>query len=56
VSVSDVLGEAFDRYMRIAGVGAHSITTPFIALVGAVLYFRLARLSVGVDPAPAPAR
>lgn len=55
MSVSDVLGEAFDRYRRIAGVGAHSITTPFIALVGAVLYFRLARLSVGVDPAPAPA-
>ena len=39
----------------IGGVVAHSITTPFIALVGAVLYFRLARLSVGVDPAPAPA-
>jgi hypothetical protein len=55
VSVSDVLGEAFDRYRRIASVEAHSITTPFIALVGAVPYFRLARLSVGVDPAPAPA-
>jgi hypothetical protein len=39
----------------IGGVVAHSITAPFIALVGAVLYFRLARLSVGVDPAPAPA-
>ena len=36
----------------IGGVVAHSITTPFIALVGAVLYFRLARLSAGVDPAP----
>jgi hypothetical protein len=55
VSVSDVLGEAFDLYRRIGGVVAHSITTPFIALVGAVLYFRLARLSVGVDPAPATA-
>ena len=40
----------------VGGVVAHSITTPFIALVGAVLYFRLARLSAGVDPAPpAPA-
>lgn len=39
----------------IGGVVAHSITTPFIAAVGAVLYFRLARLSVGVDPAPATA-
>jgi hypothetical protein len=39
----------------IGGIVAHSITAPFIALVGAVLYFRLARLSVGVDPAPAPA-
>jgi hypothetical protein len=40
----------------IGGVVAHSITTPFIALVGAVLYFRLARLSAGVDPAaPVPA-
>ena len=39
----------------IGGLVAHSITTPFIALVGAVLYFRLARLSAGVDPAaPAP--
>ena len=36
----------------IGGIVAHSITTPFIALVGAVLYFRLARLSAGVDPAP----
>ena len=36
----------------VGGVVAHSITTPFIALVGAVLYFRLARLSAGVDPAP----
>jgi hypothetical protein len=36
----------------IGGVVAHSITTPFIALVGAVMYFRLARLSVGVEPAP----
>lgn len=40
----------------IGGAVAHSIATPFIALVGAVLYFRLARLSAGVDPAPpAPA-
>ena len=38
----------------VGGVVAHSITTPFIAAVGAVLYFRLARLSVGVDPTPAP--
>lgn len=36
----------------IGGVVAHSVTAPFIALVGAVLYFRLARLSAGVDPAP----
>ena len=36
----------------IGGIVAHSITTPFIAAVGAVLYFRLARLSVGVEPAP----
>jgi hypothetical protein len=35
----------------IGGIVAHSITTPFIAAVGAVLYFRLARLSVGVAPA-----
>ncbi len=35
----------------IGGIVAHSITTPFIAAVGAVLYFRLARLSVGVEPA-----
>jgi hypothetical protein len=40
----------------IGGVVAHSITTPFIAAVGTVLYFRLARLSVGVDPAPATAQ
>jgi hypothetical protein len=40
----------------IGGVVAHSITTPFLAAVGAVLYFRLARLSVGVDPAPAAAQ
>ena len=40
----------------VGGVVAHSITTPFIAAVGAVLYFRLARLSVGVDPAPATAQ
>lgn len=40
----------------IGGVVAHSITTPFIAAVGAVLYFRLARLSVGVDPATATAQ
>jgi hypothetical protein len=35
----------------IGGVVAHSVTTPLIALTGAVLYFRLARLSAGVDPA-----
>jgi hypothetical protein len=35
----------------IGGIVAHSVTTPFIAAVGAVLYFRLARLSVGVEPA-----
>jgi hypothetical protein len=40
----------------IGGVVAHSITTPFLAAVGAVLYFRLARLSVDVDPAPATAQ
>lgn len=40
----------------VGGVVAHSITTPFIAAVGAVMYFRLVRLSVGVDLAPAVAR
>jgi hypothetical protein len=35
----------------IGGLVAHSVTTPFIALVGVVLYFRLARFSAGVDPA-----
>ena len=30
----------------IGGIVAHSITTPFIAAVGVVLYFRLARMSV----------
>jgi hypothetical protein len=39
----------------IGGVIAHSATAPFIAAVGAVLYFRLARLSAGVEPAPPPA-
>jgi hypothetical protein len=37
----------------VGGLVAHSVTTPFIAAVGAVLYFRLARLSAGLDPAPA---
>jgi len=37
----------------LGGIVAHSITTPFIAAVGVVLYFGLARMSVGVDPAPA---
>jgi hypothetical protein len=40
----------------IGGVVAHSVTTPFIAAVGAVMYFRLARLSVGVGAAPGVAR
>jgi hypothetical protein len=35
----------------IGGVVAHSVTTPFIALTAVVLYFRLARMSAGVDPA-----
>jgi hypothetical protein len=35
----------------IGGLVAHSVATPLIALTGAVLYFRLARLAVGVDPA-----
>jgi hypothetical protein len=40
----------------IGGAIAHSVATPLIALTGAVLYFRLARLSVGVTPdAPTPA-
>ena len=39
----------------IGGLVAHSVATPLIALTGAVLYFRLARISVGVDPAPRPA-
>jgi len=34
----------------IGGLVAHSVATPLIALTGAVLYFRLARISVGVDP------
>lgn len=33
----------------IGGVVAHSVTTPFIAAVGAVLYFRLARPSETAD-------
>jgi hypothetical protein len=56
-----ILGALFvplPRFLAIwiGGVVAHSITTPFIAAVGAVLYFRLARLSVGVDPQPATAQ
>jgi hypothetical protein len=35
----------------IGGFVAHSVTTPFIALTGAVLYFRLARFAAGVNPA-----
>jgi Membrane domain of glycerophosphoryl diester phosphodiesterase len=38
----------------IGGVIADSLTTPFVALVGAVMYFRLARLSVGLDPVATP--
>jgi hypothetical protein len=34
----------------IGGLVAHSVATPLIALTGAVLYFRLARMSVGVAP------
>ena len=34
----------------IGGVVAHSVAIPFLAVVGAVLYFRLARLSVGLEP------
>jgi hypothetical protein len=34
----------------IGGLVSHSVATPLIALTGAVLYFRLARISVGVDP------
>ncbi len=37
----------------IGGIVAHSVSTPLIALTGAVLYFRLARLHAGVAPAPA---
>jgi hypothetical protein len=46
---------ALPRFLSIwiGGVVAHSIATPLIALTGAVLYFRLARLDVGVAPAPA---
>src|ERR687887_1481001 len=45
--------EPLPRFVAIwiGGVVAHSITTPFIAAVGAVMYFRLARLSVRVEPA-----
>jgi hypothetical protein len=35
----------------IGGIVAHSVTTPFIAAVGAVMYFRLARLSTDLEPA-----
>jgi hypothetical protein len=35
----------------IGGLVAHSVATPFIALTAVVLYFRLARMSAGVDPA-----
>ncbi len=35
----------------IGGLVAHSVTTPFIALTGVVLYFRLARFAAGVAPA-----
>jgi Uncharacterised protein family (UPF0259) len=38
----------------IGGIVAHSVTTPFIAAVGAVMYFRLARLSVVAEPAAEP--
>src|SRR6266496_1556620 len=39
----------------IGGAVAHSVATPLIALTGAVLYFRLARLSVGfAAETPAP--
>jgi hypothetical protein len=38
----------------IGGLVAHSIATPLIALTGAVMYFRLARISVGVDPGSKP--
>jgi hypothetical protein len=39
----------------IGGVVAHSVSIPLIALTGAVLYFRLARLHAGVAAAvPAP--
>lgn len=45
--------EVLPRFTQIwiGGVVAHSVTTPFIALTGAVLYFRLARFAAGVDPA-----
>ena len=51
------LFEPLPRFVAIwiGGVVAHSITTPFIAAVGAVMYFRLARLSVGVEPAASAA-
>ncbi len=57
--VQAVLGTLFLALPRFAavwigGVVAHSVATPLIALTGAVLYFRLARLSVGVEPAVAP--
>jgi hypothetical protein len=39
----------------IGGLVAHSVATPLIALTGAVLYFRLARISVGVAPESKPA-
>jgi hypothetical protein len=36
----------------IGGIVAHSVATPLIALTGAVLYFRLARLHAGVAATP----
>ena len=36
----------------IGGIVAHSVTTPFIAAVGAVMYFRLVRFAAAVEPVP----
>jgi hypothetical protein len=53
--VQGVLRAVFLPLPRFAGIWlgglvAHSVATPLIALTGAVLYFRLARMSVGVAP------
>jgi hypothetical protein len=51
MTVTEVLEEAFHLYTRFFW---RSIATPLVALTGALLYFRVARISVGVDPGSNP--